>query len=437
MKKITLSAVAVLSLAGGFSSALCADDFTLFSKPKFNGEVKARYESVDVESATRANANAYTVRLMLGLETTLLGIDGLTMKVDGTTVQTLGGTKYDGDPSNALGDNSYEIVADPEQTRFTQGYLQYKMGATMAKVGRQLVNLDNQRFIGSVDWRQMPMSLDAVSVANTSIPGLNLFGAYMYGYDAIFDRPTQDSKSVILNASYKVSDMLKITAYDYMLSLENFSSVPQSNSVNFAADTYGVSLTGDVPAGPLKVAYHSEYAKQTDSTFKKINSNDKAQNNASYYNIEATASMMGVSLGAGQELLSGSATNGAGAIIDGTTKFQTPLATLHKFNGTADMFLATPAGGLLDTYAIVGYGAAGLGKALATYHTFETDVAMGGNSDLGSELDLQYSNAIPGVKGLNGLLKAAFYKGGDVNTGATSNYTNDKTVVWVELDYKF
>jgi hypothetical protein len=95
-------------------------------------------------------------------------------------------------------------------------------------------------------------------------------------------------------------------------------------------------------------------------------------------------------------------------------------------------FLITPNGGLVDTYAIIGYGAAGLGKALATYHTYEADVAMGGKSDLGSEIDLQYSNTIPGVKGLNGLLKAAFYSGGDV-----TNYTKDKDILWVELDYKF
>ena len=431
MKKITLSAVAVLSLVSGFSSTLsAADDFALFSNSKFNGEVKARYESVDVENNGRMNANAYTARLMLGLETTLLGIDGLTMKVDGTTVQTLGGTKYDSDPLSGLGDARYQVVADPEQTRFTQGYLQYKMGATTGKVGRQLVNLDNQRFIGSVDWRQMPQSLDAVSVANTFIPGLNLYGAYVYSYDAIFDRPTQDSKSIILNASYKVSDMLKITAYDYMLSLENFSGIPTSTSANFAADTYGLSLTGDIPAGPLKISYHGEYAEQTDSTFTTTTTNLKIQNDASYYNIEATASMMGVSLGAGQELLSGTTDEGMGA--DGKTKFQTPLATLHKFNGTADMFLATPTGGLVDTYYTLGYNGGTLGSALATYHSFETDVAMGNKTDLGSELDLQYANAIPGVKGLKGLVKAAFYDGGNVD-----NYIKDKDVFWIELDYKF
>ncbi|MDP3302273.1 MAG: alginate export family protein [Sulfuricurvum sp.] len=415
MKKITLSAVAVLSLASGFSSTLSADDFTLFSNAKFNGEVKARYESVDIQDSTKKDANAMTVRATLGLETKLFGIDGLTMKVDGTTVQTLGGTRYnDLSPTK---DTRYEVVADPEQTRFTQAYLQYKYGATTAKAGRQLVNLDNQRFIGSVDWRQMPQSLDAVSITNTSISGLNLFGAYMYGYETIFDERTYDSKSVILNGSYKVNDMLKVTAYEYMLSLERGA---------FAADTCGLSLTGDVPAGPVKVSYHGEYAKQTDATFATTTTNIKTQNDASYYNIEATASMMGVSLGAGQELLSG--TSGS----DGKTKFQTPLATLHKFNGTADKFLITPTGGLVDTYYTLGYNGGTLGSALATYHSFETDVVMSGKTDLGNELDLQYTNAIPGVKGLKGLVKAAFYNAGDV-----TGFTKDKDVLWIELDYKF
>lgn len=425
MKKLTLSTVALLSIAGSFGTTLSAsDDFTLFSNAKFNGEVKARYEGVDDESNAVQQANAYTVRAMLGLETTLLGIDGLTMKVDGTTVQTLGGTKYnDLSPTKFT---NYDVVADPEQTRFTQGYLQYKLGATTVKAGRQLTNLDTQRFIGSVDWRQMPQSLDAVSISNTSIPALSLYGAYVYSYATVFDEASYgqslESKSLILNAGYKVNSMLKVTAYDYMLSLEKNQ---------FAADTYGLSLDGDIPAGPAKIAYRAEYAKQGDSTFDKTASNVKGENDAYYYNLEALANISGLLAGVGYEFLSG--TTGS----DGKTKFETPLATLHKFNGWADKFLATPTGGLVDTSMTLGYTAPGLGKAMAIYHDFETDVAMGGKSDLGSELDFLYTNAVPGVKGLNGLIKAAFYDGGDVNTGTTSNYSKDKSVVWLELDYKF
>lgn len=414
MKKITLSAVAVLSLASGLTSTLSASDFTVFSDTKFNGEVKARYENVDLEDSGKMEANAYTVRATLGLDTKLFNVDGLSMKVDGTTVQTIGGTRYnDLSPTK---DTRYEVVADPEQTRFTQGYLQYKYGATTAKAGRQIVNLDNQRFIGSVDWRQMPQSLDAVSITNTSIPGLNLYGAYVYSYATVFDEPTWDSKSVILNGSYKVNDMLKVTAYDYMISSEKAA---------YGSDTIGLALTGDVPAAGAKINYRAEYAKQGDASFKTVGTTKK-ENDAYYYNFDALANISGVLVGAGYEVLSGSTGT------DGKTAFATPLATLHKFNGWADKFLATPTGGLCDASATLGYTAPGLGKAMVVYHDFETDKAMAGKSNLGTEWDMLYTNAIPGVKGLNGLAKAAFYDGGDV-AGNTKNLNK----VWIELDYKF
>lgn len=420
MKKITLSAIAVLSLTSVAPTVLSADDgFSLFGNAKFNGEIRPRYENVDDESNTRQQANAYTVRATLGLDTALFDIEGLSLKVDGTTVQTLGGTKYEDASFDA--DTRYDRVADPEQTRFTQGYIQYKMGTTALKAGRQITNLDNQRFIGSVDWRQMPQSLDALSLTNTSIPGLSLYGAYLYSYATVFEEPTWESESLLLNATYKVNEMVKVTAYDYMLSLEK---------AQFAADTYGVALSGDIPAAGAKIGYRAEYAKQTDSTFDTTVTNIEGKNDAYYYNLEATANMMGFSLGAGYEFLSGTTDEGMGN--DGKTKFQTPLATLHKFNGTADKFLATPTGGLVDTYVNLGYGAAGVGNAMITYHDFQTDVAMDGKSDLGRELDLQYANAIPGVKGVSGLIKAAYYEGGNV-----TGYTKDVAKFWVQLGYKF
>ncbi len=418
MKKITLSAVAVLSLASGFTSTLSADDgFTLFSNTKWNGEVRARYENVDDTSNTAAEADAYTVRATLGLEANLLGLDGLSMKVDGTTVQTIGATNYnDLSPTK---NTAYDVVADPEQTRFSQAYLQYKYGATALKAGRQIMNLDNQRFIGSVDWRQMMQSLDAVSVTNTSITGLTLTGAYVYSYATLFDKPIQDSQSVLLNAGYKINDMVKVTAYDYMLSLE---------TNQFAADTYGVAFTGDVPAGPAKISYRAEYALQGDSTFDTTTTNIEGKHDGSYYNLDALANISGVLVGAGYEFLSGT----DGSVANTNDTFQTPLATLHAFNGWADKFLSTPKGGLCDASATLGYTAPGLGKAMIVYHSYETDKAMATKSDLGSEWDALYTNTIPGVKGLNGLVKAAYFKAGDVAT-----FDKDVSKVWLQLDYKF
>ncbi|MFA6189108.1 MAG: alginate export family protein [Sulfuricurvum sp.] len=413
MKKITLSAVAVLSLASSFSSTLSAsDDFTLFSNAKVNGEARARYENVDVEDSGKMNANAYTVRATLGLETTLLNIDGLTMKVDGTTVQALGGHRYNDTTYNGM--TNYEIVKDPDTTRFSQAYLQYKFGKTVAKVGRQIINLDNERFIGSVDWRQMMQSFDAAVISDSSINNLTLTGAYVYGIAGITNAPTTDTNSIILNASYKINDMAKVTAYDYMLSSTH--------------DTIGLSVSGNVPVSIVKIDYRAEYATQGDASRDTNNypSSQNIQADAHYYNLDALANINGILVGAGYEVLSGSNGN------DGKTAFNTPLATLHKFNGWADKFLTTPTGGLCDTSATLGYTATGLGKAMVVYHDYKTDQAMSNKSDLGTEWDMMYTNAIPGVKGLNGLIKAAFYDGGDV-AGNTKNMSK----VWLQATYKF
>ena len=60
------------------------------------------------------------------------------------------------------------------------------------------------------------------------------------------------------------------------------------------------------------------------------------------------------------------------------TSFQTPLATLHKFQGWADKFLTTPPNGIRDWYGSAGYGwkkPLGLDGINATlvYHRFGSD----------------------------------------------------------------
>lgn len=406
MKRITLSTITVMAL---LPNILSAEGFTLFSDAKFNGEIRPRYENVDDESNTKDKANAFTVRATLGLEANLLGIDGLSMKVDGTTVQSIGAEHYDSG-SNGL---NYDKVVDPEQTRFSQAYLQYKYGKTVAKVGRQVINLDNQRFIGSVDWRQMMQSFDAAVVSDNTVENLILTGVYVWGRAPVSDAATADTDSIILHGAYKINDLLKITAYDYMISS--------------ASDTIGMSLVGTIPVSAAKIAYRAEYASQGDASRDTDNAHKDVKADAYYYNLDALANINGILAGAGYEFLSGH------TVGDGKTAFYAPLGTLHAFNGWADKFLAsTPTGGLCDASATLGYTAPGLGKAMLVYHDFETDVSMGGKNDLGSEWDILYTNAIPGLKGFSGLAKAAFYKAGDV-----TGYTADISKIWLQLDYKF
>ncbi|HUH43222.1 MAG TPA: hypothetical protein VLZ29_08890, partial [Sulfurimonas sp.] len=113
---------------------------------------------------------------------------------------------------------------------------------------------------------------------------------------------------------------------------------------------------------------------------------------------------------------------------DGKTTFQTPLATLHSHNGFADMFLTTPTAGLEDLNICLGYKSKDFGMLRATYHDYTSEV---GSTDYGTELDVTYARAIPGVNNLTGLLKVA-----DFNADSASGYL-DTTKFWAMLDYKF
>jgi len=417
MKRIVILSVvaSTMIMAGGdiapvepVVEAPAASGFTFFNNVTAKGEIRARYESVDTNDAV-GDASAFTNRLMLGISADLFGVDGLSTYLEAINVA---GTGDYWDLSNGdLGDKGvYNVVADPSQTRITQAYIDYAFGKSLIRAGRQGVNLDNQRFIGTVNWRQMPQTYDAVAFNNSSIDGLSLLAAYVWQVNTIFDSDTVkpvgdnfDTGTVLLHASYKVMDALTLTGYAYM--------------IEDIHDTYGIAATGKFGLGAnTGLSYRAEYASQTDPSFDDLTTNKTAD--ADYYNLEATVNMSGFLLGAKYEVL--------GAGNGGNAAFSTPLATLHGQNGWADMFLGTPDDGLVDVNGMIGYKSKGFGVAKIVYHDFSSDR---GNTDYGTETDVLYKNKISAVKGLSGMLKASFY-----NADA---YKVDTTKYWVMLDYKF
>ncbi|SFV67759.1 hypothetical protein MNB_SM-5-1344 [hydrothermal vent metagenome] len=404
---------AVPLMVGGLSvNASANDGINILDNVKLKGEIRPRFETAQVKSNKKDRANAFTARTHLVATGDLLGVDGLTATVGIQSVNNFGYTNYN---STQNGETAYDVVADPQQAMLSEASIDYKIDKTALHAGRSHVNLDNQRFIGTVGWRQSERSYDTVYVANSSVENLNLLAAYVYGFAGVKSTTTADTNSVLLHANYKVMKELSITGYGYLLgSIHN---------------TYGVALTGKVNAG-AKLSYRAEYAMQSDATLETAH-NGKPEADAHYYNLDLGANISGILAGINYEVLSAN----SGYKDDGKTKqnaFSTPLATAHKFNGWADEFLATPAGGLQDANIRLGYKAKGFGKVLAVYHTFTADEKMGGEDDLGTEFDAVYVNAIPGFKNLKGLVKLASYSKGKV-----TGYTNDKTVGWVQLDYKF
>jgi len=412
MKKITMSAVALTAILGSFNSVSAADGISILKNIQVDGQIRPRYEYADVKDNGKDAANAYTARTKIKVNANLLGVEGLTTNIGVISVNNFGSDKYN---STNNGEIQYDVIKDPQKAMISNADINYKIDKTTLHAGRSQINLDNQRFIGTVGWRQFERSYDSLYVSNNSIEGLSLLAAWVYGIQGVGAGPTADTNSVLLHAGYKVMPELKVTAYDYMIA--------------GLGDTYGIALTGKIKAGAA-LSYRAEYAVQKDASMG-IHTGSKAKADASYYNLDIGANLSGILAGVNYEFLSGADANGK-------TAFNPKFGTNHKFNGWADMFYVAnrPSGGLKDANVRLGYKAKGLGKVLAVYHSFKADTSMptsiGTTDDLGSEFDVVYVNAIPGVKNLKGLVKYASYA-----KGKATGYTNDKKVAWLQLDYKF
>ena len=428
-KMIKMSLAAVMIMGVGSVSAQ-AEGVDILSNIKADGQVRARYEMVDQDDAgNKPNANAFTNRLAIGVGADLLGTDWLSAYAQMTDVRALNDNYDDASGDNGAegGAAGHDKVADAEQTRLTQAYIDVKMGKTKLRMGRQVINLDNQRFVGAVDWRQMPQTFDAYTITDSSIENLNLFASYVSQVNRVFADDTQDAthnaanwdtRTLLLNGSYKAMDELKVTAYGYLIG-EGTGNLATGG---FGSDTYGLALTGGVKVSDgVKVDYRAEYATQTDPSMENSGSNTNIEVDADYMNFTLDADVSGFLVGAQYEVLSGG-NDGAG----GDTAFSTPLATLHAHNGYGDLFLTTPDEGLVDMALSLGYKSKEFGMLKATYHDFSSDV---GSTDYGTELDVVYTRAIPGVNGLNGMLKVVDYD--------ADEYSVDMTKFVAMLDYKF
>jgi len=319
-------------------------------------DVRYRYEYVDQNNSLK-NANASTVRSRLGYGSG--DFHGITAYLEFENITAVGAEDYN---SGANGKTSYSVVADPEGSEVNQAYLAWSgLPATQFKYGRQRIILDNQRFVGSVGWRQNEQTFDAFSIVNTSLPNMVATYAHLSNADRITGT-NAEMRSDLLNVTYRGIAAGKLTGYVYLL--DYLTSASQSTQ------TLGLRFSGATALDEAgKLLYALEYAQQ----------GDYGKNPASYtlhYSLaEVGGTVSDITGKLGYEVLEG----------DGTHSVQTPLATLHAFNGWADQFLSTPAKGLQDVYLSMGGALAGV-KLLAVYHDFTADK---GGDDYGKEWDLQ------------------------------------------------
>lgn len=377
-------------------------------------DLRYRYEHVDQDGFAR-DADANSLRARLGYRTARWNGWSALAEADGTA--HLGGEQFN-DTRN--GHAQYPTVADPDYVELNQALLRYDGTQGNLQLGRQRINLGNQRFVGSSAWRQNEQTYDGALAEWSPTAQWKLTYAWITNINTVFGPDEPSARSVVapanihgdsqlLQASFAPSRAVTLTGYHYRLDLQNIAVAATAPLGSLSSNTTGLRVQGSVGA----FGYALEHARQVDGH------DNPWQLDSRYWLGEASYSATHAKAAVGIEVLGaghGNAPNGA---------FQTPLATKHPFQGWADQFGTTPADGLRDAYANVAVPLAG-GKAVAAYHDFRSD--RGGYRH-GREFDLSWERAIPQLKGLSVLLKAASYRSSD------ELRTRDADKLWVQVQY--
>jgi len=394
---IRLAAIAGLLGAASLTSFASADTLSEMIKGgKASLDVRARYEFVD--SVGGEDVNGYSVRTRLGLVTKEVSGYKAMLELE--------------DLSFAEDDNRPGL--DVPTTEINQLWLGYAGDQVGWKVGSQIYTLDDHRFIGHVGWRQNIQTFDALTTSFAATPDLKVSAGYLSRVNRV-NATSQDLDGLLLNGSYKVSPELNLTGFAYLLDFDNW--------VGMSTATYGVRAGGMFGGDSVKYTYNFSYAIQTDA------GDNPGNFDLGYLEGDISAAFSGFKLTLGYESMEG----------DGLKGFTTPLATVHKFAGFADVFAGRSIGlagglpqGLDDLYLSAGYKLPiGTGIPLtAIYHEFDAENSGG---SLGSEIDLVATYKLNEYTLLIG--KYANY---DADSGNTVGYGGvDASMFSLEANFKF
>jgi hypothetical protein len=366
-------------------------------------DARLRSESVTQDDLPK-DAWALTLRTRLGYETP--DWRGLRALIEGEDVTAL----VDEYNSTVNGKAAYPVVADPQTTQLNRAQVSWSGADGEAVVGRQRVILGNARFIGNSGFRQTEQTLDA-ALARWR-PATDV--AFTYGYvtrvHRVFtERSAQgdwrsDSHLMQLDAKLPAG---ALSAYGYLLA---FGNAPTQSS-----QTWGARFAGAEPVRQgLAVTYEVEYARQSDYR------NSPTSFDLDYLDLGAGLKGAASWASVGYEQLSG----------DGRRGFQTPLATLHAFQGWADVFLTTPANGVRDLNLRAGTSLppAVLGRPVKLQMAAHEFRAAHGAGRYGRELDALAS--APLSPHLTAEIKAAVFD------GAVPAFA-DRSKLWLTLELKY
>ncbi len=260
------------------------------------------------------------------------------------------------------------------------------------KVGRQEINLDDQRIFGSVNWVQQARSHDAA-----------LLKYIKNGFKMDLGFAFNQSQEALTGTTLNTPGTYK--AMQYIWLHKNWENV--SGSLLFLNN--GLQFIDAADANNNETRYSQTLGSHLKFSLGELNlisnlfyqfGNDVNNHSLSAYLLSLEGNYRvsdGLLTGIGAELISG---NDNGTVVDGDNKAFTPLyGTNHKFNGLMDYFYVGNHAnnvGLLDLYVKAHVKMGAKSKLNMALHSFSAAAEMAQTDDkyLGAEWDMVFTHKL-------------------------------------------
>ena len=326
-----------------------------------------------------------------------------------------------------------------------EAYAEFPLVNTLsAKVGRQMIVLDDDRIFGSLDWHPAGRSHDAVNLNWTPSEKLTLRGFFAYNQSGSTTTPTlnvntpsgqnftpglgQDYQHLqALHAHYNISEAHQLSLLFANLGYRTDDSADQN------MQTFGAHYTGK----SNQLSYGASAYMQTG---KNATGADKS---AYMFAVNAGYKFSPIfGLTAGVDYLSGNASDDTSGK---DKKFNPFSGTNHKFYGFMDYYYvgapgsnAAPSAGLLNPYLTANVRTGEKSNLSATFHYFApaAKFEVGGkkHSSYGSEIDLVYNLKIQPFIGLQVGYSTYFANDGTKALKGTANQRGYQDWFWCSLN---
>lgn len=325
-----------------------------------------------------------------------------------------------------------------------EAYAEFPLVNTLsAKVGRQMIVLDDDRIFGSLDWHPAGRSHDAVNLNWTPCDQWTLRGFFAYNQSGSTTTPTlnvntpsgqnftpglgQDYQHLqALHAHYSISEAHQLSLLFANLGYRTDDSADQN------MQTFGAHYTGKSNQLSYGASAYLQTGKNAQGTEK----------SAYMFAVNAGYKFSPIfGLTAGVDYLSGNASDDTSGK---DKKFNPFSGTNHKFYGFMDYYYvgapgsnAAPSAGLLNPYLTANVRTGEKSNLSATFHyfvpaaKFETDKK---HSSYGSEIDLVYNLKVQPFIGLQLGYSTYFANDGTKSLKNTPNQRGYQDWFWCSLN---